>query len=172
MPVQSVAHWEEKARLAAEKAETMWHPPTRAAMLEIAQLYLNLAEHTLKLPDAVIIATGGLPDTEWLDGAEYCDTVWQVLEDPSRAKKDGLIYDALAAIRQCHARFTSPNKATTCTAQSMMRCVCAARCSSVAALRLVAMRQFLPPPVSGERSGHVARSRRPGRQKPRHAMSR
>ena len=39
-----------------------------------------------------------------------------------------------------------------CTAQSMMRCVCAARCSSVAALRLVAMRQFLPPPVSGERS--------------------
>ena len=71
MPVQSVAHWEEKARLAAEKAETMWHPPTRAAMLEIAQLYLNLAEHTLKLPDAVIIATGGLPDTEWLDGAEY-----------------------------------------------------------------------------------------------------
>ena len=88
--------------------------------------------------------------------------MWQVLEDPSRAKKDGLIYDALAAIRQCHARFTSPNKATTCTAQSMMRCVCAARCSSVAALRLVAMRQFLPPPVSGERSGHVARSRRPG----------
>jgi hypothetical protein len=66
-------------------------------------------------PDAVIIATGGLPDTEWLDGAEYCDTVWQVLEDPSRAKKDGLIYDALAAIRQCHARFTSPNKATTCS---------------------------------------------------------
>jgi hypothetical protein len=36
MPVQSVEHWEERARLAAEKAETMRRPPTRAAMLEIA----------------------------------------------------------------------------------------------------------------------------------------
>ena len=36
MPVQSVEHWEEKARLAAEKAEIVRHPPTRAAMLEIA----------------------------------------------------------------------------------------------------------------------------------------
>ncbi len=44
-------------------------------------------------PDAVIIATGGVPDIEWLDGAEHCDTVWHVLEDASRAKQDVLVYD-------------------------------------------------------------------------------
>src|SRR5262249_18314053 len=32
-------------------------------------------------PDAVIVATGGVPDTEWLDGAEHCTTVWDVLAD-------------------------------------------------------------------------------------------
>jgi pyruvate/2-oxoglutarate dehydrogenase complex dihydrolipoamide dehydrogenase (E3) component len=41
----------------------------------------------------VIIATGGLPDTDWLDGAEHCQTVWDALADPSRVKRDVLVYD-------------------------------------------------------------------------------
>jgi 2,4-dienoyl-CoA reductase-like NADH-dependent reductase (Old Yellow Enzyme family) len=44
-------------------------------------------------PDAVIIATGGVPDTGWLDGAEHCTTVWDVLADTSRAKEDVIVYD-------------------------------------------------------------------------------
>ena len=44
-------------------------------------------------PDAVIVATGGVPDTAWLDGGEHCDTVWQVLEDASRVKREVLVYD-------------------------------------------------------------------------------
>ena len=48
-----------------------------------------LREH----PDAVIIATGGIPDADWLEGGEHCDTVWQVLEDASRVKRDVLVYD-------------------------------------------------------------------------------
>jgi 2,4-dienoyl-CoA reductase-like NADH-dependent reductase (Old Yellow Enzyme family) len=44
-------------------------------------------------PDAVIIATGGLPDTEWLDGAEHCVSVWDILADGTRAKDDVIVYD-------------------------------------------------------------------------------
>jgi 2,4-dienoyl-CoA reductase-like NADH-dependent reductase (Old Yellow Enzyme family) len=46
-------------------------------------------------PDAVIIATGGVPDTEWLDGAEHCTTVWDVLADSTRTKEDVIVYDGI-----------------------------------------------------------------------------
>jgi len=52
MPVQTVEHWEEKARLAEEQAEAMRHAPARFAMLEIAQLYRQLADRTRKLSEA------------------------------------------------------------------------------------------------------------------------
>jgi NADPH-dependent 2,4-dienoyl-CoA reductase/sulfur reductase-like enzyme len=44
-------------------------------------------------PDAVIVATGGIPDTEWLDGAEHCVSAWDVLSDANRAKDDVIVYD-------------------------------------------------------------------------------
>ncbi|UCI34623.1 NADH:flavin oxidoreductase [Mesorhizobium sp. B4-1-4] len=44
-------------------------------------------------PDAVIIATGGVPDMEWLEGAEYCHSVWDVLTGVVPAKDNVLIYD-------------------------------------------------------------------------------
>ncbi|MBZ9737375.1 NADH:flavin oxidoreductase [Mesorhizobium sp. CA18] len=44
-------------------------------------------------PDAVIVATGGIPDMQWLDGAEHCDSVWDVLTGVVPAKEDVLIYD-------------------------------------------------------------------------------
>ncbi|MEZ5842350.1 MAG: FAD-dependent oxidoreductase [Hyphomicrobiaceae bacterium] len=44
-------------------------------------------------PDAVIVATGGVPDLSWLDGAENCQTVWDVLSDPSLAKDDIIVSD-------------------------------------------------------------------------------
>lgn len=44
-------------------------------------------------PDTVIVATGGLPDTAWLDGAEHCSTVWDVLGNPSEVKQDVIVYD-------------------------------------------------------------------------------
>jgi len=52
MPIQTVEHWEEKARRADEMAEAMAHAPARFAMLEIAQLYRQLAERTRKLTEA------------------------------------------------------------------------------------------------------------------------
>jgi hypothetical protein len=44
-------------------------------------------------PDVVIIATGGVPDLEWLDGAEHCDSVWDLLTGVVPAKDDVLVYD-------------------------------------------------------------------------------
>ncbi|TIS77285.1 MAG: N-methylproline demethylase, partial [Mesorhizobium sp.] len=44
-------------------------------------------------PDAVIVATGGIPDMEWLEGAEHCDSVWDILTGVMPAKADVLIYD-------------------------------------------------------------------------------
>jgi NADPH-dependent 2,4-dienoyl-CoA reductase/sulfur reductase-like enzyme len=55
--------------------------------------YAEMEDVLRESPDAVIIATGGIPDTGWLDGAEHCATVWQVLEDASRVKRDVLVYD-------------------------------------------------------------------------------
>jgi 2,4-dienoyl-CoA reductase-like NADH-dependent reductase (Old Yellow Enzyme family) len=55
--------------------------------------YAEAADVLVEQPSAVIIATGGLPDTDWLDGAEHCTTVWEMLVDASRAKDDVLVYD-------------------------------------------------------------------------------
>jgi 2,4-dienoyl-CoA reductase-like NADH-dependent reductase (Old Yellow Enzyme family)/thioredoxin reductase len=44
-------------------------------------------------PDAVIVATGGTPDTAWLDGAEYCTTVWDILSGAVAAKDEVIVYD-------------------------------------------------------------------------------
>jgi predicted HAD superfamily phosphohydrolase len=52
IPIQTVEHWEEKARQAEEAAEAMRHAPARFSMLEIAQLYRQLAERTRKLTEA------------------------------------------------------------------------------------------------------------------------
>jgi 2,4-dienoyl-CoA reductase-like NADH-dependent reductase (Old Yellow Enzyme family) len=55
--------------------------------------YAEPADVLAEQPSAVIIATGGLPDTDWLDGAEHCITVWDMLVDASQAKDDVLVYD-------------------------------------------------------------------------------
>jgi 2,4-dienoyl-CoA reductase-like NADH-dependent reductase (Old Yellow Enzyme family) len=44
-------------------------------------------------PDAVIVATGGLPNTDWLDGAKHCTTTWDVLANTAEARDDVIVYD-------------------------------------------------------------------------------
>ncbi len=46
-------------------------------------------------PDVVIVATGGLPDLEWLDGHEHCDSVWDILAGRAPVADNVLIYDEL-----------------------------------------------------------------------------
>lgn len=44
-------------------------------------------------PDVVLLATGGVPDLDWLEGADLCDSVWDVLTGSTAAKDEVLIYD-------------------------------------------------------------------------------
>jgi glycerol-3-phosphate dehydrogenase len=55
--------------------------------------YADAGTVRAEAPDLVIVATGGIPDTDWLDGAELCDTVWDVLTGAVPGKDDVLVYD-------------------------------------------------------------------------------
>lgn len=44
-------------------------------------------------PDVVIIATGGLPDIEWIKGTEHVTSVWDVINGTVALGADVLIYD-------------------------------------------------------------------------------
>ena len=46
-------------------------------------------------PDVVVIATGGIPDLEWLDGHEHCDSVWDILSGGTKVMETVLVYDEL-----------------------------------------------------------------------------
>ena len=43
--------------------------------------------------DVVIVATGGVPDLDWIDGAEHCTSVWDVLTGAASAAEDSIVYD-------------------------------------------------------------------------------
>ncbi|NGO50830.1 NADH:flavin oxidoreductase [Allomesorhizobium camelthorni] len=56
--------------------------------------YADAASVLAEAPDAVVVATGGLPDVEWLDGGEHCTTVWDALSRTGPAVGDDvIIYD-------------------------------------------------------------------------------
>jgi 2,4-dienoyl-CoA reductase-like NADH-dependent reductase (Old Yellow Enzyme family)/thioredoxin reductase len=58
-----------------------------------ANCYAEADTVRAETPDLVIVATGGIPDTGWLEGAELCDTVWDVLTGTVPSKDDILVYD-------------------------------------------------------------------------------
>ena len=43
--------------------------------------------------DVVIIATGGIPDLDWLDGKEYCTSAWDLLTGNVPVGKEAIVYD-------------------------------------------------------------------------------
>jgi hypothetical protein len=44
-------------------------------------------------PEIVIVATGGLPDLDWLDGAEHCHSTWDLLTGEVPPQGEILVYD-------------------------------------------------------------------------------
>ena len=44
-------------------------------------------------PDVVIIATGGTPDIEWIDGAEHVTSAWDVIGGSVKLGSDVIVYD-------------------------------------------------------------------------------
>ncbi|MBL8590006.1 MAG: NADH:flavin oxidoreductase [Methylobacteriaceae bacterium] len=52
------------------------------------------AAHVLaENPDAVIVATGGAPDIDWIDGAEHCVSVWDIISGVAPLAGEVLVYD-------------------------------------------------------------------------------
>ena len=56
--------------------------------------------------DVVIVATGGLPDLDWIDGAEHCTSVWDVLGGAARPGEEVILYDGTGR----HAALTAAEK--------------------------------------------------------------
>ncbi len=44
-------------------------------------------------PDVVIIATGGIPDIDWVDGADLCTTSWDFLSGAAPMGDEVIVYD-------------------------------------------------------------------------------
>ena len=56
--------------------------------------------------DVVIVATGGVPDLDWIDGVEHCTSVWDILSGAVRPGEDVLVYDGTGR----HAGLTAAEK--------------------------------------------------------------
>ena len=56
--------------------------------------------------DVVIVATGGVPDLGWLDGAAHCASVWDLLSGAVRPGEDVIVYDGTGR----HAALTAAEK--------------------------------------------------------------
>lgn len=55
--------------------------------------YVELEDVLAEGPDVVIVATGGVPDLDWLDGAEHCTSAWDALTGAAPLHEDVLVYD-------------------------------------------------------------------------------
>jgi 2,4-dienoyl-CoA reductase-like NADH-dependent reductase (Old Yellow Enzyme family)/thioredoxin reductase len=43
--------------------------------------------------DAVVVATGGVPDLGWLEGGEHCTSVWDAITNAASVKEDVIVWD-------------------------------------------------------------------------------
>ncbi len=55
--------------------------------------YMEAEDVTALEPDVVIIATGGMPDTDWIDGAAHCTTAWDIISGQIPARNEVLVFD-------------------------------------------------------------------------------
>lgn len=55
--------------------------------------YAEAADVLALAPDVAIVATGGAPDFNWLDGAEHCVSVWDVIAGTAPLADETIVYD-------------------------------------------------------------------------------
>ena len=56
-------------------------------------VYAEAADIEALDPDVVIIATGGLPDIDWLEGAQHCTSSWDALSQDAPTGAAVVVYD-------------------------------------------------------------------------------
>ncbi|UEM07162.1 NAD(P)-binding protein (plasmid) [Skermanella rosea] len=65
----------------------------RLGVLVRTNFYAEREDVLAENPDIVIIATGGLPDIDWIDGAEHCTSVWDALGGTVPLAPEIIVYD-------------------------------------------------------------------------------
>jgi 2,4-dienoyl-CoA reductase-like NADH-dependent reductase (Old Yellow Enzyme family) len=55
--------------------------------------YVEAQDVLAQAPDVVIVATGGAPDLDWLDGAEHCASVWDAIGGATPLGAEVIVYD-------------------------------------------------------------------------------
>ncbi|ACL63002.1 NADH:flavin oxidoreductase [Methylobacterium nodulans] len=55
--------------------------------------YAEVDDVLAENPDAVVVATGGVPDIDWIAGAEHCDSVWDVIGGTTPLAAEVIVYD-------------------------------------------------------------------------------
>ncbi|WP_094509671.1 oxidoreductase [Brucella thiophenivorans] len=55
--------------------------------------YVEESDVLSENPDVIIVATGGIPDTEFIEGGDLCTSLWDILTSAVPAADDILIYD-------------------------------------------------------------------------------
>jgi N-methyl-L-proline demethylase len=74
--------------------------------------YAQTEDVLAEKPDAVIVATGGIPDVEFFEGSQHCVSVWDILTSSVPAHDDVLIYDGTGrqAAASCAVEFAQAGK--------------------------------------------------------------
>ena len=68
--------------------------------------YLDPDSVEMEDVDVVIVATGGLPDLDWIDGAPHCTSVWDILGGTVKPAGEVIVYDGTGR----HAALTAAEK--------------------------------------------------------------
>jgi len=55
--------------------------------------YAEAADVQAEAPDIVIVATGGVPDIDWIDGAGHCTSVWDAIGGSVAFGSEVIVYD-------------------------------------------------------------------------------
>ena len=55
--------------------------------------YAEAATVRAEAPDIVVIATGGVPDIDWIDGAAHCTSVWDAIAGTVALGAEVIVYD-------------------------------------------------------------------------------
>ncbi len=55
--------------------------------------YAEAADVTAEAPEIVIVATGGVPDLDWIEGAAHCTSVWDAIGGTVALGSELIIYD-------------------------------------------------------------------------------
>lgn len=84
------------------------------------------SEDVLSLdPDVVVIATGGVPDMDWIDGVEHCISAWDVLTGHVPLQQNVLVYDGTGRHPAPHVAVRAASAGSSATLVTVDADICA-----------------------------------------------